>query len=158
MATATAAPTGGRTDDPRPRRSSPRRLGPRILGKHPLGWLFSAPYLIFLLMIFAYPLIFAGYMSFHDYFFAAPGVVVDRPFVGLENYTTLFTDPAVRQSFFNVGIWDDVASFKRQIIDPFVGSTPTAKSFEYQFRERMILSPVSWRAGKYPLPDTDHFA
>jgi multiple sugar transport system permease protein len=105
MATATTAPTGGRTADLRPRRSSPRRLGPRILGKHPLGWLFSAPYLIFLLVIFAYPLIFAGYMSFHDYFFAAPGVVVDRPFVGLENYTTLFTDPAVRQSFVNVGIF-----------------------------------------------------
>ena len=56
-------------------------------------------------MIFAYPLVFAGYMSFHDYFFAAPGVVVDRPFVGLENYTTLFADPAVRQSFVNVGIF-----------------------------------------------------
>ena len=58
-----------------------------------------------MLVIFAYPLIFAGYMSFHDYFFAAPGVAVDRPFVGLENYTDLFTDPAVRRSFVNVGIF-----------------------------------------------------
>ena len=31
--------------------------------------------------------------------------MVDRPFVGLENYTTLFTDPAVHRSFFNVGIF-----------------------------------------------------
>ena len=58
-----------------------------------------------MLLIFAYPLIFAGYMSFHDYFFAAPGVEVDRPFVGLENYQALFTDPAVRRSFVNVGIF-----------------------------------------------------
>ena len=104
MTTATADRTGGRTADPRPGPAR-KRLGIRILGKHPLGWLFSAPYLIFVLVIFAYPLIFAGYMSFHDYFFAAPGVVVDRPFVGLENFQTLFTDPAVRQSFVNVGIF-----------------------------------------------------
>jgi multiple sugar transport system permease protein len=56
-------------------------------------------------LIFAYPLVFAGYMSFHDYFFAAPGAVVDRPFVGAENYLTLFADPAVRRSFVNVGIF-----------------------------------------------------
>ena len=31
--------------------------------------------------------------------------MVDRPFVGLENYLTLFTDPAVRRSFVNVGIF-----------------------------------------------------
>jgi len=76
-----------------------------IFGKHPLGLLFSAPYLVFVLVIFAYPLIFAFYMSFRDYFFAAPGVNVPRPFIGLENYTTALTDPAVRQSFVNVGIF-----------------------------------------------------
>jgi multiple sugar transport system permease protein len=76
-----------------------------LFGKHPLGLLFSAPYLVFVLVIFAYPLIFAGYMSFRDYFFAAPGVTVDRPFVGLENYVTALTDPAVRRSFFNVGVF-----------------------------------------------------
>ena len=101
---ATNARTGVGPPTPGPGRSS-QRLGPRILGKHPLGWLFSAPYLIFVLLIFAYPLIFAGYMSFHDYFFAAPGVEVDRPFVGLENYQALFTDPDVRRSFVNVGIF-----------------------------------------------------
>lgn len=77
----------------------------RLLGKNPLGLLFSAPYLIFVLVVFAYPLGFAFYMSFYDYFFAAPGAVVDRPFVGLANYVTLFSDPAVRRSFVNVGIF-----------------------------------------------------
>ncbi|HEY5847062.1 MAG TPA: sugar ABC transporter permease [Microlunatus sp.] len=75
------------------------------LGQSPIGLLFSAPYLIFILAIFAYPLIFAGYMSFHDYFFAAPGAVVERPFIGIDNYTEALTDPAVRRSFFNVGIF-----------------------------------------------------
>jgi multiple sugar transport system permease protein len=76
-----------------------------LFGKNPLGLLFSAPYLVFVLVIFAYPLVFAGYMSFRDYFFAAPGVNVDRPFVGLDNYVTALTDPAVRQSFVNVGVF-----------------------------------------------------
>ncbi len=62
------------------------------------------------------------------------------------------------QSFFNVGIWKDVESFKKQIIDPYVGATPKTAPFEYEYRERMILSPVSWRAGAYELPISDHFA
>ncbi|WP_158863499.1 carbohydrate ABC transporter permease [Leifsonia sp. AG29] len=86
----------------------PRRRAPalqRVLGRNPLGWLFSAPYLIFVLVIFAFPLCFAVYMSFFDYFFAAPGATVNRPFVGLDNYVQAFTDPQVLQSFVNVGIF-----------------------------------------------------
>ncbi|GAA4674763.1 carbohydrate ABC transporter permease [Frondihabitans cladoniiphilus] len=82
-----------------------RKRGPSILGRHPLGLLFSAPYLIFVLLIFAYPLIYAVYIAFHDYFFAAPGATVSRPFVGLQNFTDAFTDPDVIRSFGNVGIF-----------------------------------------------------
>ena len=105
MATVTAPPAGGRRAAPPRPGGAARGLGLRVLGKHPLGWLFSAPYLIFVLMIFAYPLIFAGYMSFRDYFFAAPGATVERPFIGLANYTALLADPSVRRSFLNVGIF-----------------------------------------------------
>lgn len=83
---------------------APRRRG-RSGRSNPLGWLFSAPYLIFIAVVFAYPLGFAVYMSLHEYFFTAPGVSVDRPFVGVENYVTALTDPAVRRSFVNVGIF-----------------------------------------------------
>lgn len=76
-----------------------------VVGRHPVGALFVAPYVIFLAAVFAYPLGFAVWMSFHDYFFAAPGAVVDRPFVGLDNYTAVLSDPAVRQSFFNVAVF-----------------------------------------------------
>nr|BFF15311.1 hypothetical protein GCM10025699_66140 [Microbacterium flavescens] len=60
---------------------------------------------MFVLAVFAYPLIYAVYIAFHDYFFTAPGAVVERPFVGLQNFVTAFTDPAVIRSFGNVGIF-----------------------------------------------------
>jgi multiple sugar transport system permease protein len=74
----------------------------RVLGRQPLGILFSAPYAVFLAVVFAYPLGLAVWISFHDYFFAAPGAQVDRPFVGFENYGAVLSDPAVRRSFLNV--------------------------------------------------------
>jgi len=67
-----------------------------------VGILLAAPYAVFLAAIFAYPLGLAVWISFHDYFFAAPTATVDRPFVGFENYTAVLSDPEVRQSFLNV--------------------------------------------------------
>jgi len=87
-----------------PEGGKPTRRG-RILGKHPLGLLFSAPYLVFVIAVFAYPLVYSVWISFHDFFFAAPGAQVDRPFVALQNYITAFSDPAVIRSFGNVGIF-----------------------------------------------------
>ncbi len=85
----------------RPARRPTRRLA-RIVGRQPLGIAFAAPYAVFLGAIFAYPLGLAVWISFHDYFFAAPGAQVARPFVGLDNYRSAVTDPAVRRSFVNV--------------------------------------------------------
>jgi multiple sugar transport system permease protein len=76
-----------------------------LLGRHPLGIAFAAPYAVFLAVVFAYPLGLAAWISFHDYFFAAPGTAVDRPFVGFENYTEALSDPGVRRSFLNVLIF-----------------------------------------------------
>ena len=44
-------------------------------------------------------------MSLHDYFFAAPGAIVDRPWVGLKNFSTVLSDPDVRAAFLHVGIF-----------------------------------------------------
>jgi multiple sugar transport system permease protein len=74
----------------------------RVLGKQPLGILFAAPYAVFLAAVFAYPLGLAVWISFHDYFFAAPGAQVDRPFVGFANYADVLKDPDVQKSFVNV--------------------------------------------------------
>lgn len=62
------------------------------------------------------------------------------------------------QSFFNVGIWDSVDSFKRLVVEPYVGKVFRTQSFEYEFRERMILSPLSWRVGGGTLPTQDQFS
>jgi len=73
-----------------------------MFGRQPLGMALAAPYAVFLAAVFAYPLGLAVWISFHDYFFAAPGAQVARPFVGLDNYRTALSDPAVRRSFLNV--------------------------------------------------------
>jgi multiple sugar transport system permease protein len=62
----------------------------------------AAPYVVFLAVVFAYPLGLAVYMSFHRYFFTAPGASVPRPWVGLANYKAALSDPAVQRSFLNV--------------------------------------------------------
>ena len=84
-----------------PPKRRPRRLT-TIFGRQPLGMVLAAPYAVFLAVVFAYPLGLAVWISFHDYFFTAPGMKVARPFVGLENYRTALADPAVRRSFLNV--------------------------------------------------------
>jgi multiple sugar transport system permease protein len=84
--------------------TTPTRRGvlTTLLGRQPLGIVFAAPYAVFLAVVFAYPLGLAAWISFHDYFFAAPGAAVDRPFVGFDNYVTALSDPGVRRSFLNV--------------------------------------------------------
>lgn len=82
-----------------------RSWGRRIFGPQPLGLLFGSPYLIFVLAVFAFPVGYSVYIAFHDYFFAAPGVQVDRPFVGFDNFVTAFSNPQVIRSFGNIAIF-----------------------------------------------------
>jgi multiple sugar transport system permease protein len=100
MPTATVTLDHSGPSTPPPMRR-PRRLA-TVFGRQPLGIALAAPYAVFLAAVFAYPLGLAVWISFHRYFFAAPGVQVARPFVGLDNYRTALSDPAVRQSFLNV--------------------------------------------------------
>jgi multiple sugar transport system permease protein len=97
MAAASATAAGDRV---------PRRpLLQRLFGRHPVGQVFAAPYVLFWVMLFAYPLGLALYMSFHEYFFAAPSADVQRPFVGLANYVEVLSDPSVRRAALNVLIF-----------------------------------------------------
>jgi multiple sugar transport system permease protein len=82
-----------------------RGLTRRVAGRQPIGAAFAAPYLIFWGALFAWPLGLAVWMSFRDYFFAAPGAEVDRPFVGLGNYVRMVEDPLVRRAAMNVVIF-----------------------------------------------------
>ena len=96
-----AQPGEARRTPPRARRSRVAAL----LGRHPVGIVLAAPYAVFLALVFAWPLALAVWISFHDYFFAAPGAQVDRPFVGLDNYREVLADPDVRESFVNVAVF-----------------------------------------------------
>lgn len=64
-----------------------------------------SPYVVFLCLLAAYPILFALWISFHEFFFTAPGAEVEKPFVGLQNYADVVSDPAVRRSFVNIGIF-----------------------------------------------------
>ncbi len=77
----------------------------RIFGRQPIGIALAAPYAVFLGVIFAFPLGYAIYMAFHRYYFTAPGVSVPHPFVGLQNFRTVLTDPDVLSSFTHVGVF-----------------------------------------------------
>jgi multiple sugar transport system permease protein len=87
---------------PHESRTARQRLTTGILGRQPVGLLLSAPYAVFIVAVFAYPLGLAVWISFHKYIFTAPGVSVPRPFVGIDNYTAVLADPAVRQAFLNI--------------------------------------------------------
>jgi multiple sugar transport system permease protein len=93
---ATTAPTVGAED------SRERGWKQKWLGAQPLGMLFILPYVIFLIGIYVYPLIVQFFISFKDYFFAAPGAQVSRPWVGFQNYTNVLKDPTFQRSIFNV--------------------------------------------------------
>lgn len=83
--------------------AAPRRGRLRgLIGHDPIGYAFIAPYVIFLVGLFGYPLALAVYISFFDYFFAAPGAQVERPFVGLSNYAEILTDPTFQRAILNV--------------------------------------------------------
>ncbi len=93
--------------DLKPQRSSARTgVVSKILGRHPLGLVFVTPYVIFVCGVLAIPLVYSVWISFHDFIFTAPGAnVPPAPFVGLDNYVTVLTDPQVQRSFLNIGIF-----------------------------------------------------
>src|SRR5674476_1410296 len=73
MPTATVTMDHSGPTMPPPKRRSQRLT--TMFGRQPLGMALAAPYVVFLAAVFAYPLGLAVYMSFHRYFFTAPGAV-----------------------------------------------------------------------------------
>lgn len=96
-----AVTTRTRLQQSRSRPNRERRLQ-RWLGAHPLGLLLSSPYILFVVVIFLVPFGFGVWMSFHDFYFTAPGVESSSPFVGFDNFVEVVKDPQVRQAFANL--------------------------------------------------------
>jgi multiple sugar transport system permease protein len=85
-----------------------RRSRPRLrtwFGRQPIGYLFVAPFVLFLVGIYAYPFFFAVFISFYKYIFTAPGAQVDQPFAGLGNYAAVLSDPLFHIALRNVLIF-----------------------------------------------------
>lgn len=101
MAVEAGRPTTGPAVPP-PRARARRRI---LSSQRLAGYVFVTPWAAFFVAIFAYPLGYAVWMSFYDYFFAAPGADVDRPFVGLDNYVDALTDDKVQQAFRNIVVF-----------------------------------------------------
>lgn len=62
-----------------------------------IGWVLNAPYLLYSLVFFLIPLIWAFWLSMMDWNLMSD----DRVFVGLRNFTDLFTDNKVQAAFVN---------------------------------------------------------
>lgn len=72
---------------------------PAVSGKREnmLGWLFSSPYLLFSLVFFLIPLVWAFWLSTMDWNLMSP----NRKFVGAGNFLALFKDTKVQAAFVN---------------------------------------------------------
>lgn len=69
----------------------------KVKRKNMVGWTLSAPYLIYSLVFFLIPLIWAAWLSFMDWNLMSK----NKKFVGLDNFVELFSDEKVRAAFVN---------------------------------------------------------
>lgn len=90
------------TGIPAQKSAAPTRRRLRLPG---IGALFVSPYVLFVTAVFAVPLGYTIWISFHRFYFTAPGTDIDTPWVGLRNYQDVFSDPVVQRSFLNIAIF-----------------------------------------------------
>src|SRR4051794_19709331 len=80
LATATPAAPG----------APPPRMSDRTSHERRLGLLLSAPAFVVMVLVTAYPLVYAVILSLYNYRLTDPA---GKEFVGLANYATVLTDP-----------------------------------------------------------------
>lgn len=69
----------------------------KVTSSEILGWLFNVPYLIYTVIFFGIPLIWAFWLSFLDWNLMSK----TKKFVGLKNFISLFSDDKVKAAFSN---------------------------------------------------------
>jgi multiple sugar transport system permease protein len=82
---------------PAPAPAGPVEVSDRSRAERRLGFLLSTPAVLIMLLVTAYPLVNAVYLSLFEYRLTAPD---ERKFVGLRNYATVLTDPLWWQDVF----------------------------------------------------------
>ena len=78
--------------------SQPARMTERARGENRLAWKLVAPAVVVMLVVTAYPMLRALYLSLYQYRLTAPD---DRQFVGLSNYWTVLSDSLWWQDVWN---------------------------------------------------------
>ena len=77
--------------------AAPRPAGGRLRETSPATpWLFLAPYLLLFGVFVGVPIVYGLWISLREYDYTLPG----KPFVGLENYTDLFSADSVTSEIF----------------------------------------------------------
>ena len=66
-----------------------------------ISYVLLLPYVVYFLIFLAYPLLFAFYLTFHEWVIITP----EKPFVGLENYIRLLHDEVFWASMKNVLVY-----------------------------------------------------
>jgi len=71
---------------------------------------------------------------------------------GLFYQTIALQDTPEYYSFINVGLWEDVTSFKEQIDRPYRIHRTGKFPFEHEKCQGILLQPIQWRLGDAGLP------
>jgi trehalose/maltose transport system permease protein len=81
-----------------PELNIPAKVSDRSRAENRLGWKLVAPAVVMMLLVTAYPMFRALYLSLYKYRLTAPD---DREFAGLSNYVTILTDSLWWEDVFN---------------------------------------------------------
>jgi multiple sugar transport system permease protein len=87
--------------EPAPSGRAKPEVSDRVRHERTLGWRLSAPAFIVMILVTAYPLGYAAVLSLFKYRLTDPDA---REFIGLQNYSTVLTDPIWWSSFFTTVI------------------------------------------------------
>jgi multiple sugar transport system permease protein len=87
--------------EPAPSSQAKPEVSDRVRYERRLGWRLSAPAFIVMILVTAYPLGYAIVLSLFKYRLTDPDA---REFIGLQNYSTVLTDPIWWSSFFTTVI------------------------------------------------------
>jgi multiple sugar transport system permease protein len=101
MSTATTEPAAGGTDDPTDDAAGngdATAMSARARSERKLAWMLCAPAVSVMLLVTAYPILYAFWLSLHRYDLRFPA---DQEFIGFRNYGAVLTNPLWWQDLTN---------------------------------------------------------
>ncbi|MEV4481869.1 carbohydrate ABC transporter permease [Micromonospora coxensis] len=124
----------------------PRRTGRGIRGGENLaGWLFVAPVIVILGLFLLLPILMALWVSLTDWNGQGSPFTTDVPFVGVDNYTTLFTEDGLARRDFMTSIRNNI--YYVAIVVP--AQTALALGLALIVNNRMLRGKAFFRSAFY---------